>query len=79
MVRCADHLPAPGYIACLHVIAGLPVYFHELPSVDSAGQILCQSCYDSNVPWDETNTLALLRLLCAPCAETFCFGLITEQ
>lgn len=67
LVQCHDHALAPGFIACVHVLAGAPVA-HRIEPADVLGKALCATCQDITFePNDEA--LSLLRLICVHCLE----------
>jgi hypothetical protein len=61
LVRCNDHDLAPGYVVCVHILAGEPIA-HEVEPDDELGEALCAAC--DGVP---ITTIDALRLVCVHC------------
>jgi hypothetical protein len=62
-VQCSvsGHEPAPGYAVCIHVMAGLPVVHHDLPTPEGLGTICC-------VESPKAHTIDEITLYCNPSA-----------
>jgi hypothetical protein len=64
-VKCAAHLPAPGYAVCRHVPEGARVAYHEAPTLTAVGQMICEACWEKPAPHDSGD----VRIACASCAR----------
>ena len=70
-VTCSTHPePAPGYIVCVHVIAGAPIAQYRPATPWRLGDVLCAHC-----PPADRDTVYLLRVWCAGCVD----GLLAER
>lgn len=63
---CERLTPETGYVICIHVEVGAPIFCHHKPP---AGGLLCRDCVDRDIRHELDADLLLY--VCPKCAEKF--------
>jgi len=67
LVTCDVHGVGPGYVVCLHVIAGAKIAHLEKATEDELGEAVCKACEDNAKEEGRTLDAEDFSLFCAGC------------